>query len=418
MRALKPFLAASAAIAALASGAAFASCPNTQPTCSTGGPSQVNNHQVQMNDSHAWSQLQVVTAGQVSGNAAASGNLVTVGVQNITANVRNEQHNNASNVARSELTVTSSAGAAVNGAAATGNGMSVESRNATTYTDSLQVSRWNETVSAQAVSTVRSAGVSTTSVQAAANNTAISAVGGTSRNDLLQYNASTVSARAEADVCCSDTATAGAIAAANTISVTGDRTRINQASLQDNTGSVTAVADLAVGMTRDATASAAANGNSATVATTFAPLTSNANQTNTGNIQANSWLTGGSWSGVGSSSAYATGNAHDALNTAGNLTSDVFQSNSGQVRAWSAITGGGVGGQSATLGTAIAIGNSNSATLCTGCGPGILSASNEQRNSGGVEAISRVNITGTATGASSAVATGNAASFYVGTPGH
>jgi hypothetical protein len=428
MRIIKTILASSAAFAALSTGTAFAQCQPPQPQgptpCNTGGPlaggaSVITNTQTQNHDVHAWSDMTVVHVDQVDANAAASGNLAYVETDAATTRIANTQTNTASASASATVVVSGGADHIHAGAAGTSNGLTVATSNAATYVDNLQVSRWGESITANARTTARNAGVSNTTAQAVANNVAVSSGGGWTRNDLLHYNASTVTANAKGELCCVDEGVVGAVAGANTITMAGDRTTVIQSVRQDNSAAVAAVADLAVGHAGNATATAAASANATTVSTTFAPLTTLAHQTNSGNVQANAWLSGGTWNGLGSASAYGVGNAHDASNTAGNLTSTVSQTNSGTIRAWSAIAGdGGVGNGGGSIGTSIAIGNANSATLCTLCGPGALTAANTQINTGAVEALSRVTVAGGPRAVSTASATGNAASFVVGAPGH
>lgn len=423
MRLIKTLLASGAAVAALSAGTAFAnSCPaQPQPTapspCGAGGASVVDNTQTQNAHTDAQSEVSGHVVGTIAGNAAASANLVTVGAANTTFKITNNQHNKASATATATLQVTGRANITSNGAAATGNGMTVSTSNTQGYVDSLQVSGWGVSIAADSRTVARNVGISVTTAQAAANNANIETTGGSMKTDVLQYSASSVTANTKAELCCVDQGSAQAIAAGNTATTLGLRTRLTQSVLQSNTGAVRATSDMAVGRGGDVQAAAAASGNSNTAGTTFNTATVNANQTNSGDVQANAWLSG-SWNGMGTASAYGVGNANDALNTAGDLNTTATQENNGTIRAWTAVSGGGVGSDSVSAGSAVAIGNSNSATLCTDCGPGTLRARNNQVNNGTVEAISRVNVgAGTQVG-SSATATGNAASFFVGTPKH
>ncbi|MGJ3232611.1 MAG: holdfast anchor protein HfaD [Oceanicaulis sp.] len=168
-------------------------------------------------------------------------------------------------------------------------------------------------------------------------------------------------------------------------------------------------------------AASSAAGNTVTIVNDYGYAHAQGAQTNSGPVRATTTLNIADFAnGLIAGSANAVGNASLVSNIGADAYSGVAQTNSGAVTAQVNFTGGiggsGVGGAGAAL-SASAIGNAQSAYICSEC-PVSLGASINQVNSGPVSAGVNASHTGFVNALTgSATAVGNAATFSSRTPG-
>lgn len=183
---------------------------------------------------------------------------------------------------------------------------------------------------------------------------------------------------------------------------------------QRSTGSTEAsvVGEVDNGQTVGAFSSAAAN--SVSLANQGANTRGKVTQDHQGYVRAESGLYVGAFGAV-SAVANGVGNTVSAVGYGPALTLNTDQLNSGGVDATAAFEG--VDGYDAEV-HASAYGNAVSAQVCSDC-DGALTAKNTQVNEGGVQAQTRVNVTGGARAVvSTSTAVGNQASYVVTRPNH
>ncbi|MFW5661673.1 MAG: hypothetical protein ACOC05_09845 [Oceanicaulis sp.] len=219
-----------------------------------------------------------------------------------------------------------------------------------------------------------------------------------------------------------ETVAQGAAAAGNSLTASGFGGSVIADAVQTNSGDVSAETAATV---RDAeygvVSTSGASGNTIRLTADDAYAHAQGSQTNRGAVRATTRLNVGDFGeGLVAGAATATGNASLVSGIGADVYSGVVQDNAGPVTARVDFAGGaigsGVGGAGAAL-SASAIGNAQSAYLCSEC-PVSLTAEVNQTNSGPVSA----SVTGTSfapAGAltSSATAVGNAATFQGRRPG-
>lgn len=213
----------------------------------------------------------------------------------------------------------------------------------------------------------------------------------------------------------------GAQAAGNSLTAGGYGSSPVADITQSQTGTVEAIAgaDIADADYGGVSASSAA-GNTVTMTNSYGYSHAQGSQTNAGLVRATTTLNIADFgNGLIAGSASAVGNSSLVSNIGSNAYSGVDQVNSGPVVAQVSLLGGGPGagvGAGAAL-SASAIGNAQSAYICSEC-PASLNAAINQTNSGPVTAGAFASHSGVVNALSgSAVAVGNAATLSSRTAG-
>ena len=240
---------------------------------------------------------------------------------------------------------------------------------------------------------------------------------------LRQSSAAAVSATARFDGADAEVETfeQAVSAAGNSLAAAGSESSVIADIDQSSSGDVTARTD-AVIRTADygGVSAAAAVGNTVRITADYGYGHAQGAQTNSGAVRAIANLDVGDFGGdLVSGSATATGNASLVSTIGADAYTGLNQTNSGPVSAELAFTGGagGDGAAAGSLLSASAIGNAQSAYICSECPVG-LNADMTQTNTGSVTARTSASQTGFG-GAmtSSATAVGNAATFSTRQPG-
>lgn len=308
---------------------------------------------------NAWSY--VTTGAQAQGNA-----LSVRGDANADVAVDQTAGSTARVRALSDLRISSYAGHTVQTAAATTNAAEVSGYGARDVT--MTQSAAGET-SAAARLEAADAEIETVAqgVQAAGNSLTM-AGGDFARGEVDQSQSGTVLATAEAEVGLADYGVVSASqAAGNTVTLTNDYGYGEVRGSQSNTGSVRAVTRLDLGAYTNGVAAGSANavGNSALTSVIGADGYSGLAQTNTGPVSAQVTFTGGAGGGLGTAlNATAMGNAQSAYICSEcpvSLGGQFSQTNAGAVT--SSVTGVHTGYTGAITSTSTAIGNA--ATFAT-----------------------------------------------------
>ncbi len=214
-----------------------------------------------------------------------------------------------------------------------------------------------------------------------------------------------------------ETLAQGVQAAGNSLTMSGGdfaRGEINQS----QTGTVTATAEADVALADYGAVSASqAAGNTVTLTNDYGYGEVRGSQSNTGAVRATTTLNLDAYTnGVAVGSANAVGNSALTSVIGADGYSGVDQTNSGAVRAQVNFTGGAGGGLGTAL-TGTAMGNAQSAYICSEC-PVSLGGQFNQTNAGPVTSQVRgahTGFTGAITSTSTAI--GNAATFATRNPG-
>ncbi len=208
-----------------------------------------------------------------------------------------------------------------------------------------------------------------------------------------------------------ETVAQGVTAAGNSVMVTGEGFARNEIS-QTQSGDVTAEASATVGTADYGAVSASqAAGNTVTLANDYGYGETRGSQTNTGNVRAVTNLDLGTFNnGLAVGTANAVGNSALTSVIGADAYSGVAQTNTGTVSALVNFNGGAGGGMGTAL-SATAMGNAQSAYICSEC-PVSLGGNFSQVNSGAVNSQVTGNhsgFVGAITSTSSAL--GNVATF-------
>jgi hypothetical protein len=382
-----------------------------------------------------------VTLDQTNSGANAASDAVTVGVGESVNSTAVVQANGATGFVTDwtsvtgQQTFTGSADAIsrveaddiwswiISGAVAQGNGLSVQSLSDLDI-ELSQTAGSGSRVSA--LSDLRVADYTAHVIQtslASANAVEVNAANGAQSINLVQSAAGETyaGARLAADGARIEDVAAGVQASGNGLQVSGYDAGAIALIDQSQTGTVTAQADLTA---RDVhwglTAATEAAGNTAVITTDWGYAHLQGEQTNSGAVTARTLVNLGEFSnGVAAMSAHGVGNNALVSGIGADAYSGIGQVNTGTVTGEVVFNGGhnggsGVGG--GILASASAIGNAQSAYICSECPVG-LTANFNQTNSGPVTARTQVSSPGyTPFISSSATAVGNAATFSSRTP--
>jgi hypothetical protein len=367
------------------------------------------NNQYQGGDATSTTVVNVGQAENVAATAVASGNVVTVAVDDDDAFMLNNQHMDGDTTAVVGANVDDASGNIVASSAAVANGATAELRGSTVTIDALTLAHGDTT--AVTNFTGGSAENAATSASAAGNVAAVSAEFSDAELLIAQESTGATTAAVNADHGhVEDQVVSGAVANANNLSVTGYTTTLVSRTRQTAEGDVTADVSLNAAHATDASGNATASANSIALDNQWGYLESSVIQNASSNVSANSEVTLGDFHGFGSAGAYGVGNQMLVSNVGSDTLMSVVQDNSGDIAANAAFAG--EGGDSA-LASAAAYGNNVEGALCSQCDTNVpsLQADNTQTNMGNVSASASVNSAYVNTAAASSTAIGNAATF-------
>lgn len=374
---------------------------------------QAMNDQYQLRGSTATTTIRVGEAIDVGATAIAGGNAVATSSGGANAELNNTQHMDGDANATADAVVWNADGVVTVTSAAIANGATAVARDGGIEIDSTQFAHGDANATTRLVTGNSSDAAS--SASASGNVAALSAENANIRAFARQESTGSVTATTEADHCCVGAqAVSAAIASANNISAAGTTTTMLTDTTQTATGDrVAARVDLYAGYATDASGNATANANALTIDNAWGYVNARAVQTANANVSADSYVTlGGDFLGFASAGAYGVGNSAVVSNVTSDTALDITQANSGDISANAALSGSG--GDMA-LASAAAYGNVVTGSICAYCGDDepTLTAHNDQRNDGSVDATATVISSRARTVAATSSAIGNAATYQV-----
>lgn len=380
----------------------------------------VLNQQLQLGDIIQGVTLNVEDAtDEVGVSAAAQGTTAAVTVQNDALDLSSQQTMRGNTRATTTLTLTGDTEGPVNAETkARGNYLAAGAYDADLSIDASQTVAPSELTAASTItgSSARLIGGASVGVTAIANTTSIGASGSTVEGTVVQNSAAGVRTSNFAGTqYIPETAefisqSIGNAVSVNSVAASSQDLTIRQRQAGDQ---VTASTSANSGNAWDLAGRARATGNQTLVYNQGGSVGVTMDQSNLSQIQTASRVTSYDF-GAATSNAYGTGNEVSIGNNDRYLLIDNAQVNSGGVEVTSTFEG--TNGYDVYV-AAQAVGNAVTGYACSEC-DGYMDVTNNQTNSGTVAATASTTIRGTGRSvATSAVATGNSATFYVSRPG-
>lgn len=380
----------------------------------------VLNQQLQLGDIIQGVTLNVEDATEEVGvSAAAQGATAAVTVQNDALDLSSQQTMRGNTRATTTLTLTGDTEGPVNAETqARGNYLAAGAYDADLSIDASQTVGPSEVTAASTItgSSARLIGGASVGVTAIANTTSIGGSGSTVEGTVVQNSAAGVRTSNFAGTQYIPETTEfisqsiGNAVTVNSVAASSQDLTIHQRQAGDQ---VTASTSANSGNAWDLAARARATGNQILSYNQGGSAVVTTDQSSLSQIQTASRVTSYDF-GAATSNAYGTGNEVSIGNNDRYLQIDNAQMNSGGVEVTSTFEG--TNGYDVYV-AAQAVGNAVTGYACSQC-DGYMDVNNNQTNSGTVAATASTTIRGTGRSvATSAVATGNSATFYVSRPG-
>ncbi|HKT53567.1 MAG TPA: holdfast anchor protein HfaD [Caulobacteraceae bacterium] len=393
--------------------------------------SVVNNNQVQLGDVFSTQTLNVV---DVSGNAAgtttatgnsaygavASGSLDVESNQQLSGNISSATHFNVTDDVQGQTTVLT---------ASTGNTAEADSIEGGPLTGNLSQSVGAVSIMSENDFNAGAAqiGAISASSQAIANSVAVTLTDAESALTINQSSAASVDAESGSDTTGSadieyspGTVSFASSAVGNNITAAGISVNSGAGQAIDATQTVTgpltqAAQFVAVGNAQTVLGAATASANNISITNQYGPVGVSDTQSNASFVFADSVVSAYEF-GTGQASAYGVGNSVMVANVGPSTSLDNTQTNTVDTDAKASFTGSGGAVAYDATSSATAMGNAATAFACSDCG-GVVNVTNNQVNSGGVNATSSLSVGGSNRSVNGvATAVGNSATFYVSKP--